>query len=112
MRKTPSAQGDAQNFGAGILFVNPVLRRSALSQGGGFKSGVANHGPLVKAVQKKLIVKGFGVGPHGARWSRLHVYSPQFDGFRVATLSINWAVVLFRNIVGGRHRLYAQIVSY
>lgn len=35
-----------------------------------------------------------------------------FEFFRVAALSNNRAVVLFRNIVGGRHRLFAQIVSY
>lgn len=38
--------------------------------------------------------------------------SPQFDGFRIAALSSTRAVVLFRNIIGGRHRLVAQIVSY
>ena len=36
----------------------------------------------------------------------------QFDGFRIAALSTNRAVVLYRNIVGGRHQFFAQIVSY
>ena len=34
------------------------------------------------------------------------------DGFRVAALSNNRAVVVFRNIVSGRHRLLAQILRY
>jgi hypothetical protein len=37
---------------------------------------------------------------------------PQALGFRIAALSANRAVVLYPNIVGGRHRLFAQIVSY
>jgi hypothetical protein len=35
-----------------------------------------------------------------------------FDVSRVAVLSVNRAVVLFRNIVGGRHQLYVRILSY
>jgi hypothetical protein len=35
-----------------------------------------------------------------------------YDYFRVATLNAHRAVVLYRNIVGGRHRLFAQVVSY
>jgi hypothetical protein len=34
------------------------------------------------------------------------------DFFRIAALTANRAVVVFRNITGGRHRLFAQIVSY
>jgi len=34
------------------------------------------------------------------------------DYFRIAALSSNRAVVLYRNVVSGRHRLLAQIVSY
>jgi hypothetical protein len=38
--------------------------------------------------------------------------SPHFDGFRVAALSNHRAVVVFRNVVSGRHRLLAQILRY
>jgi hypothetical protein len=35
-----------------------------------------------------------------------------FDSFRIAALSVNRAVVLYRDVVGGRSQLKAQIVSY
>jgi hypothetical protein len=51
---------------------------------------------------------GAALTPVGADYN---FASPTSDFFRIAALSATRSVVLYRNIVAGRHRLFAQIVS-